>query len=532
MRGCGECHVETRHDPLGQIEGPIWGPTPVRKVFGMGAKAKTRRTRVQHPGVKIKSRTLPSGKKAWRARWTDPDTGEERSQSLDQLGLTSHEARRRWAIKRSRSLKRREAEIAEGGDKRTETPLREAVEDYFQGAKHRLRPKTISTYREGVDRFVAWTERRGLSLTEELTLAALTAWRESLIGAKRRAPTQRGRRGERHEVEQTCSPVSINSRMRSVKALLNHWRRLGITPKLSRDAIADGLQALRTTRPEPVILRPDDIAALFRAALRHDAALGVLGEAAAEVDPNAEAPTARALAKLLGCHESRVSQLRKEAWWPGAAPWRVGDVLAAIRAADRGRYDPAAPFVAVALMTGMRLGEVLALKWEQIEFGAMNERGEVVGEIRLGVETKTKTARRIDLGVSPVLRRLLQTLKLRAGDEPRVFPTWTENTAKAAVQRLIGRGAPKALTWQVLRRTCGSFLVCSPGIYGAASVFMAAKQLGHSIQVAERYYLGALRGLPREARSIEAAMGVGELLEDVVRAAGGEPAQAPVSVAS
>jgi hypothetical protein len=38
------------------------------------------------------------------------------------------------------------------------------------------------------------------------------------------------------------------------------------------------------------------------------------------------------------------------------------------------------------------------------------------------------------------------------------------------------------------------------------SVFMSARQLGHSVSVAERHYRRVHRGIPREAPTLEAAM--------------------------
>ena len=52
------------------------------------------------------------------------------------------------------------------------------------------------------------------------------------------------------------------------------------------------------------------------------------------------------------------------------------------------------------------------------------------------------------------------------------------------------------------------YLTCSTGIWGAATVFLCARQLGHSVAVAEKHYLGTHRGVLREARSLEAAMGI------------------------
>jgi hypothetical protein len=96
----------------------------------------------------------------------------------------------------------------------------------------------------------------------------------------------------------------------------------------------------------------------------------------------------------------------------------------------------------------------------------------------------------------------------------------TRDTAKAAAKRLKEEyGAPAAFGWQALRRTCGTYLTNAPGIFGAASAYRSAKQLGHSVQVAERHYLDVARGIPREARTLEAAMQIEAQLKKVTEAA-------------
>lgn len=68
-------------------------------------------------------------------------------------------------------------------------------------------------------------------------------------------------------------------------------------------------------------------------------------------------------------------------------------------------------------------------------------------------------------------------------------------------------GAPESFSWQVLRRTCGTFLTNAPGIFGAASAYRSARQLGHSVAVAvaEKHYLGVVK-VPPEAMTLEDAM--------------------------
>jgi hypothetical protein len=54
---------------------------------------------------------------------------------------------------------------------------------------------------------------------------------------------------------------------------------------------------------------------------------------------------------------------------------------------------------------------------------------------------------------------------------------------------------------------------------------MSAKQLGHSVVVAERNYLGVHRGIPREARTLEAAMQIEDVMRAVLKTVSSTPAQ-------
>ncbi len=59
-----------------------------------------------HPGVKLLRRIRGRGE-VWLARWRDPDTGRSKEVSLDQLGLTSEDARRGWCVLKSRAILQR-----------------------------------------------------------------------------------------------------------------------------------------------------------------------------------------------------------------------------------------------------------------------------------------------------------------------------------------------------------------------------------------------------------------------------------------
>ena len=85
-------------------------------------------------------------------------------------------------------------------------------------------------------------------------------------------------------------------------------------------------------------------------------------------------------------------------------------------------------------------------------------------------------------------------------------------------------GAPKSFTFQVLRVSCQSYLASSASIYGAASIFLAARRGGHSVAVCEKHYAGAVKNIGPDARTIEAAMQIeteaAQVIESIASPAG------------
>ncbi len=135
------------------------------------------------------------------------------------------------------------------------------------------------------------------------------------------------------------------------------------------------------------------------------------------------------------------------------------------------------------------------------------------------------------LEVSPALRAVLAAMQLKSGGKGSVFRL-SAGAADAAAKRLKAEyGAPDTAGWQMMRRTCGTYLTNASGIFGAASAYRSAKQLGHSVQVAEKHYVDVARGIPRDARTLEAAMQIGEQMARIVDASeGAKPTVQPVHI--
>ncbi len=463
------------------------------------AKRRKRRIKSPHPGVKLKRRALPSGGHSWRAVYRDADSGREVYVTLDPKALSTNEARVEWAKRLSADLARRRMDRAAGLRPTEATALEAAIKAYVEGAQARGRlPKTLAGHELAFGKLREWAKREGVRTTADLTRTHLASLADFVARAPRKSAKRGEGRGAHRATSTRRSPVTINREQRSLKTLMNTWRTEGRLAGLHRDDIRDTLKALEQPRPDPAFLRPAELRALLAAALRHDEAT------------------------FAETREEHIGRRPK-----GSTP----------------RYVPIAPFVAFVLLTGMRRSEALALPWSLVDLEAVDHEGRRVGEIRLTAKiTKTKRDRTIGLEVSPALRRLLAAMKLASGGAGHVFggrEPYTADVVEAARRRMLrtpddestkatkstaprGFGAP-GFDWQSLRSTCATYLTNAPGIFGAATVFLSARQLGHSVAVAERHYLGVHRGIPRDAHTLEAAMQIEGELARVVASVSARP---------
>lgn len=198
-------------------------------------------------------------------------------------------------------------------------------------------------------------------------------------------------------------------------------------------------------------------------------------------------------------------------------PAQVRDVLRACLAHDEAEGEALAPLVLLTLLTGMRYAEAAELDWSEVD---------VEGKaIRLPAgRTKTATARTVTLAECPSAVELLGALRLRRSGLGRVFRL-DRDDAERMRRRSLRSYTKQAWDWRQLRRTCGSVLVCA-GLLGDGSAFLAAKRLGHSVAISERHYLGTMTDLPRDAKTIEQALGIEAEAKAIVRAVTGVTASA------
>jgi integrase len=431
----------------------------------------SRRTRSPHPGVVLEP---PEGEHTtWRARFVDPDTGSKTRIRLDPLVLGSKEARRAWAVQKAKSLAKRRVELESGAARATGAGLDDAIAKYFE-AHPSLAKNTRTAYEAAAKKLKAWAKKTHLASADDVTRAKLMLFREVVAKAPKRAAAKGGKRGARVEATEPRSAHALNRDLRSVRTILGYLVDRDLLPRCSHDDLRRALKRDAAPIERIAFLKQKELCALLEAAVAHDA--------------------------------ETFTATRKEHAGKG-------------QRGTTARYEAIAPFIVTALMTGMRPGACLALKWEDVDLEAHGPDGRVVGEIHPRGGSSTKRTGAIGLEVSPGLRSLLEGMQPDDASGP-VFPELSAGVLKAAALRLARDfDAPGSFTWQALRRTCGTFLTNAPGIFGAASAYRSAKQLGHSVTVAERHYVGLVRGIPPTATTLEAAMGIEAQMKAVIAAA-------------
>ena len=138
------------------------------------------------------------------------------------------------------------------------------------------------------------------------------------------------------------------------------------------------------------------------------------------------------------------------------------------------------PLVFTALYTGMRKGELLKLKKENVNLEKRHIKVE---------RTKSKKARFIP--INSALFDVLSSLKLKSGKEQRIFPFKSIQTAWENARRRAGL---EDLNFHDLRRTFGTRL-----LEAGVDIVTISKLYGHSSVLVTQRYLHPKDELSREA---------------------------------
>lgn len=148
------------------------------------------------------------------------------------------------------------------------------------------------------------------------------------------------------------------------------------------------------------------------------------------------------------------------------------------------------PMVTVALKTGMRIGELLALRWEDVSFarGLVTVERSVFWEKKKAHEGGTKSGKVRQIPLTSESRAALEDLPTGPKRTGYVFlnkrgEQLTRNTAKAIIWRALRKAGLRLTLWHVCRHTFASHLVMR-----GVSLPAVQQLMGHAtIQMTMKY---------------------------------------------
>lgn len=262
----------------------------------------------------------------------------------------------------------------------------------------------------------------------------------------------------RNSLADGLAPPTRNRHLGAVKAFLSWAKRNGYL-RLSKDDIADQLAQFHEAKKRPRVLSRDEMVALIAAVVKHDSARHFAG------------------------------RLDKQAYHSGI-PTMVG----------KAKYPPLAPFVFLALLTGARPSEVLAIRWDHVRFEA--------NEIEIW-GNKTKCERAVPLHDSPVLVRLLKGLRKASGGDLHVCGDWVGGKPREINDRQWKR-LKKLLdpSFHVRLKDFRSTTVAFVASASDDSEYLLKERFGHGERVSKKHYRRPLHGLRERGATVEQWLGV------------------------
>lgn len=153
--------------------------------------------------------------------------------------------------------------------------------------------------------------------------------------------------------------------------------------------------------------------------------------------------------------------------------------------------------IVIALETGMRFGEILALTWDRIDFNANTIRIDRSWDYHMNhcfIPTKTKNSRTITLSNDCItfLKHIKENTasQFAYGSDVKI----TNNGVNHSLAKACKRANIKIITMHALRHTHGSIL-----LYKGFNISYISKRLGHAtVSITQDVYLHILEELQRQ----------------------------------
>lgn len=411
--------------------------------------------KTDHPGVTV-SRNR-HGK--LYARWLDPDTLKVVSEAFSKRGFTTKTRAAEWLRKKSAELREAKQRASIAGPRANIgsfwVEIEAAYLEYFE-AEHGKDAAT-RTKRDWLRRWREHLAKQHVRTGGDLNPNHLMNFRLSLANGEGLAPSSR------------------NRTLGTIRAYLK-WAIDADYVRINSDHLRKHLKPFKVPRTQPKVLNRAELKRLLKALVKHDS------------------------------ERHFASRENKSAYSSGKEAPPTGAKV----------YQPLAPFALLALLTGARPGEVLSLKWSDVDFES--------GEVHVW-GSKTKRERVVPLHDSPALRELLTALKLRSAGAVHLCGDWDKS---APIQihdrqwrRLAKLAALEGVPMKALRSTCVAHVAsASPD-----SEYLLEARFGHGANVSKKHYRKPLHGLSKRGDTVEEWLGIQKELQDALPALGLSAAQ-------
>ncbi|MBK8205283.1 MAG: tyrosine-type recombinase/integrase [Planctomycetes bacterium] len=427
--------------------------------------ARKRKKKHRYPGISVFKNKAGS----WYMKWTDPHTLKRHECSLKKLGFDTLEQADAYLLNASLELQdeRRRVRI-HGRRELLATTWPVAIEAYLEHYKEMNGEVSYARQEGALYAFRDWLrgDGRRFVTTGDVTRVALVSVHDHLARLKKRQPRQ-GKRGANSMLNEPLSASSKNSYRAVIVALMN-WLRRREYLRISSDDVRDAMPKFREEKKLPVEVPVETLRALVKAAVSNDLSMNFA---------------------------SRVDK-------------RAYDVGERSDTATH-TYKPLFPLVALLVLTGMRLGEALHLRWENVDLSG--KRICVRADRQTNWQVKTRHERNIGFTDSPAVERLLFGLTLRRGASAYVLPDTESSDPRNFNRKSWGRMLTSAgiphVTPKMLRTTYATALASARK---APTPYQLAFRMGHGVEVAARHYVADTE--PREGDRVEQWLQIDDVL--------------------
>ncbi len=422
--------------------------------------------------VTIFQRKVRGKQGSWIARWYDPFTGLQKQVSLSKTeGIDTKGQAANWLTQKSEELhEKRKKARARSRMGNAKQPWAKVLEAHLLALTAKKGEAAAKARRRSMTAWQSWLETQPYCRCgADLNVGNLEAFHTYLTEWKDR----KRHSGNYAKAGAPVTAATRNHYRANTLALLNWARKKGYLV-ITSDDIRDTMPKFVGVRKLPRDVRAETLSTILSTSMSWDS------------------------------EKHFSSREDKAAYYSGTPSATASHV-----------HEPLTEMVLLLVLTGMRLGEVLHLRWESVDLRFRTLR--VEADPVTGWAPKTRHERAIPLGDSPALLSLLRVLKGQAGPSKYVIagadPEKPRNFYRPAWDKLMKAAGAIGVAPKHLRST---WVTAMAHGRGGPNAHELARRAGHGVEVAARHYVA--QSFARLGKTVEQWLGIAKEAAKAVKA--------------